>query len=164
MKIQSFTKVSTFPQSVEALWDFHVAPGAFERLTPPGEPVRLEREVEIVEGEEAHIRVGRWPLRLLWLARYRDVVPGQEFTDVQIKGPFAFWEHRHWMRPCPDGSVLEDQIRYALPLGALGRLGGGRFVRRKLERLFVFRHEVTRRALAEREVGSSLSPEEHRDE
>jgi ligand-binding SRPBCC domain-containing protein len=36
-------------------------------------------------------------------------------------------------------------VEYALPFGFLGRWFGGWFVRRKLERLFRFRHEVTAR-------------------
>jgi ligand-binding SRPBCC domain-containing protein len=40
---------------------------------------------------------------------------------------------------------LRDAIEYELPLGALGQLGGGWFVRGMLEKLFAFRHDVTRR-------------------
>jgi hypothetical protein len=42
-----------------------------------------------------------------------------------------------------------DRVDYELPLGALGalgRFGGAALVRRKLARLFDYRHEVTRRA------------------
>ena len=74
------------------------------------------------------------------------------FQDRQVSGPFARWEHTHTMDPDDrGGTVLVDHIEYELPLGALGRLGGGWYVRRKLERLFTFRHEVTKRACEARE-------------
>jgi len=43
-----------------------------------------------------------------------------------------------------DASALVDEVEYELPLGALGRLFGAPIARRQLERLFAYRHEVTR--------------------
>jgi len=43
---------------------------------------------------------------------------------------------------------LVDRIVYAPPFGALGRWLGGRFVGERLERMFAYRHEVTRAAFA----------------
>jgi ligand-binding SRPBCC domain-containing protein len=69
------------------------------------------------------------------------------FRDSQIKGPFALWLHTHRFEPDgPSACYLEDRVEYALPMGRLGRMIAGRFVRRKLERLFAYRHEVTARA------------------
>jgi uncharacterized protein (TIGR01777 family) len=68
---------------------------------------------------------------------------GRSFTDRQESGPFARWEHVH--RMLPDGeerSILEDEVRYALPLGPLGRLGAAP-VRDRLESLFAYRHAIT---------------------
>jgi hypothetical protein len=79
------------------------------------------------------------------LMEHRGYMPGVEFTDAMVEGPFARWEHRHRMEPAADGtSILEDRIDYELPLGGLGELGGGWYVRRQLEQLFDFRHARTR--------------------
>ncbi len=48
----------------------------------------------------------------------------------------------------PERSILEDAVEYALPLGALGRLAGGAFARRRLARTFAWRHQATRAALS----------------
>jgi ligand-binding SRPBCC domain-containing protein len=37
----TFVATSRLPASAEAVFDWHEAPGAFERLTPPGERVRV---------------------------------------------------------------------------------------------------------------------------
>ena len=69
------------------------------------------------------------------------------FADRMVKGPSRRWEHRHTVTPRgPLESVLIDDIDYELPLGALGRVLGGGFARREIERLFAYRHEVTRAA------------------
>jgi uncharacterized protein (TIGR01777 family) len=49
--------------------------------------------------------------------------------------------------------MLVDDVRYALPLGPLGRLFGGRATRRKLERMFAYRHRVTAGDLARHHAG-----------
>jgi ligand-binding SRPBCC domain-containing protein len=44
------------------------------------------------------------------------------------------------------GSWLVDHIEYELPLGAIGNLVAGRFVRNKIDKMFDYRHAVTKRA------------------
>ena len=135
---------SPMPASAEAVLRWHGRPGAFERLTPPTERVRVLQRDGGIEGGRVVLAVRAAGFWRRWVAEHRDYQPGRQFVDVQREGPFAFWEHRHRVRPDGVGrSVLEDDITYALPLGALGRVLGGRFVRRKLQRLFGYRHRVT---------------------
>jgi len=76
-------------------------------------------------------------------------IEGREFTDVQVDGPFALWEHTHRVTPTSESScTLEDTIRYRLPVGALGNAFGGSFVRSELQRTFAYRHRVTAQDLA----------------
>jgi ligand-binding SRPBCC domain-containing protein len=51
-----------------------------------------------------------------------------------------------------DASYLVDDVTYTLPLGRLGALVAGRAVARRLERMFAYRHEVTRAACEEGEA------------
>ena len=68
------------------------------------------------------------------------------FADRMVRGPFASWLHKHVVTPRgPEESLLTDDIEYELPLGPVGRLFGGPIARAGLDRLFAFRHEVTRR-------------------
>lgn len=138
--------------SAEALFDWHEAPGAFERLTPPWERVRVVRHVGgIRDGAQVSLRVGPAPFALRWDLEHRDYQYGRSFTDVQVRGPFRSWIHVHRTIPLgPDRSMLEDAIEYDLPLGLPGRIVGRPIVQHKLERLFAFRHDVTRRAFERR--------------
>ena len=136
------------PVSARALFDWHEYPGAFERLTPGWQRTRvISRTGGITDGSRVEVEVpvlgGLLHQRLL--VEHRNYVPGSSFTDVQLKGPFARWEHTHTMEPAPDGtSVLVDTIDYELPFGMLGDIGGGWFVERMLGQLFDFRHARTR--------------------
>ena len=143
-----FVRRSPMPVSARALFDWHERPGAFERLTPAWQPSRVvARTGGITNGSRVEVEVPLLGglLHQRMLMEHRNYTPPQQFTDVQVAGPFAHWEHTHSMVPESDGtSVLEDRIDYDLPLGAIGHLGGGWFVNRQLEQLFEFRHERTR--------------------
>jgi len=128
------------------LFDWHARNGAFERLTPPWTSVEVvERSGGIEDGARLVMRVGVGPVSMQWVAEHRDRIPGQQFCDVQISGPFARWEHVHRFEAVDDNSCyLDDQIDYRLPFGGLGSVFGGPLVQPMLERMFAYRHRVTR--------------------
>lgn len=148
MAVRIFTRTTPVETSAAALFDWHEAPGAFERLTPPGEPVKVLRHVGgIRDGAQVSLRVGPWPFSLRWDLEHRDYRAGESFTDVQVRGPFKSWRHVHRMSATgPDRCVLEDRIEYEMPFGMLGTLAARLFFDRKLRRLFDYRHQVTRDA------------------
>ena len=91
--------------------------------------------------------VRQFGLQWRWTARILSVEPGHGFVDEQDGGPFAEWRHTHRFRDAPDGAVLEDDITYRLPLGALGQIVAGRAIARIIDRGFTFRHQRTREDL-----------------
>ncbi|MBX9622505.1 MAG: TIGR01777 family oxidoreductase [Gemmataceae bacterium] len=143
----TFTRRSPMPASADALYAWHARPAAFARLTPPWEDVRVvAREGGFgTDGYRVTLRAGvLGPVKGTWVAEHVGFVPGREFRDRQLRGPFAAWEHTHRMIPDGEGSsFLEDHIDYRLPLGGLGRLFGGGLVRRRLEAMFAYRHALT---------------------
>ena len=44
------------------------------------------------------------------------------FQDTQEKGRFAAFQHDHHLAPTAGGTLLEDEVRFTLPFGPLGRL------------------------------------------
>jgi uncharacterized protein len=89
------------------------------------------------------------PLNQYWVAEHRDYEEGRQFRDVQVSGPFAHWVHTHRFEPDgPSACYLEDHIEYTLPFGTLGHMGGGAFIRKKLEQTFTYRHRILRDDLA----------------
>lgn len=141
-----FVKRSPIAAPAQALYDWHMRPGAFERLVPPWQKVRLLDQTGPAheEGTRLFLSVPVGPFRRLWVAEHRDVVEGRQFKDVQIRGPFARWEHTHrFLDRDGGGSYLEDEIELELPLGTIAETLGGFLVRRQLERVFDYRHRVT---------------------
>lgn len=144
-----FERKTPLPVSSEELFAWHERPGAFERLTPPWEDVRLmEHPARLEDGGHVVLEVRQGPVRLKWVSELYDVERGRAFHDRQIKGPFARWKHRHGFDP-KDGStsVLVDRVEYALPGGAAGNLAGGCHARTTLDRMFRYRHRTMKNDL-----------------
>jgi ligand-binding SRPBCC domain-containing protein len=92
------------------------------------------------------------PVRLRWEAQIAEFAWNQHFSDLQLKGPFANWLHRHSVQPSASngptgpgilGTLLHDEVTYEVPLGALGRVANKLFVRHQLRRMFAYRQART---------------------
>ena len=143
-----FKKKSIIKASAERVFEFHEAPDAFERLQPPWQKTEVVQPPTSLEvGTRVILRAKVGPFWQTMVAEHVEYEPGKMFADRLVKGPFASWLHRHIVTPRGENvCVLTDDIEYELPLGALGRLFGGKFAQSNLERLFEYRHRVTREA------------------
>jgi ligand-binding SRPBCC domain-containing protein len=151
-----FVAKSRIEASAEKLFRWHAEPGALQRLTPPWERIEIiEGAGGIRDGDRGEMWVYIGPFRVRWSFVHSDYIEGRKFRDVQTAGPFRRWEHTHlFVAEGAEACRLEDRIEYELPFGMLGNLFGGWMVRRKLARVFAFRHRVTAQAMR---TGSRVS-------
>lgn len=150
METREFTHRSYIHAPAEFVFDWHTRPGAIERLTPPWQPMELvERQGGVEDGARVIFDMVFGPFRKRWVAEHRDFERGIHFRDVQVKGPFAHWDHSHRIVPEGPGScMLVDHIRYALPGGNVGNWLGAGFVKSTLKAAFDYRHRILHQDLA----------------
>lgn len=144
-----FVKESRIAAPPAAVFAFHESPEALEQLIPPWENMRVaESDGSLEPGSRVILRGWVGPLPVKWVAVHTEYEPPHLFADRQESGPFAKWYHRHRILDDGEGgTLLRDEVEYEPPLGAVGRWLGGWFVRRKLQRMFDYRHETTRRLI-----------------
>jgi ligand-binding SRPBCC domain-containing protein len=142
-----FVKETVFPVSAAVLWGFHERPDVLSLLTPPWQKTEiLQPPASLEVGTRVVLRTKLGPLWQTIVAEHVAYERGHSFADRMLEGPFARWLHRHIITPRgASESMLTDDVEYELPLGVLGRVFGGPIARHQIQRLFDYRHEVTRR-------------------
>src|SRR2546427_538064 len=84
----------------------------------------------------------RWlGLPVSWRTMIREYDPPARFVDVQVRGPYDRWEHRHLFLEERAGTWVEDRVTYRLPLGPLGRLVHALIVERQLAAIWAYRRQ-----------------------
>jgi uncharacterized protein len=137
----------------EIVWAFFSDPANLAKITPPSMGFEIVsspgRPLQAGDRIDYRIRIAGVPLP--WRTLISEWDPPRSFTDEQERGPYRRWVHRHTFQPMDDGRVLvTDRVDYDLPLGALGRVAGGFWVRRQLRKIFDYRSDIIRREFASR--------------
>ena len=155
------------PVPLPRVFRFFSDPGNLPRLMPPelsAEIQSIERVVppgaEHTGGEPAPAGVGTritlsvrllppLPIRTTWVARIVEFEAGRHFADVQEKGPFRHFRHRHGFeaaaRDGVEGTIVRDDLAYDVGFGTAGDLLARWFVAGRLRQTF----EERQRRLAE---------------
>lgn len=142
-----FVRECVIAAPASAVFAFHERPDALQLLTPPWQKTEIiQPPRSLAVGTRVILRTKIGPLWQTMEAEHVEYEHGVMFADRVVRGPFRSWLHRHIITPIDArSSTLRDDIEYELPLGVVGRLFGGAFAHRELERLFTYRHDVTRR-------------------
>lgn len=141
---QQFERTTRIAAPIGEVFAFFGAPANLGRITPP------EMRFEITDGPNRQLRAGdriSYRLRLMGIPiRWRTLITRWDdnvaFADLQESGPYRYWLHTHTFRDLGHEVEMHDRVEYELPLGILGRLFGGWFVRRQLEAIFDYRARV----------------------
>jgi ligand-binding SRPBCC domain-containing protein len=142
-----FTKESIIKATPERIFAFHELPDAIERLIPPWENAKIIQKADISEiGSQAIIEQKIFGIiRSRWIAEHTRYEPPKMFEDVQISGPFTSWRHQHIIESHEEGAILRDEIEFEPPFWVFGQIAAPLVILPKLEKMFAYRHEVTRK-------------------
>jgi ligand-binding SRPBCC domain-containing protein len=160
MTVHLLTTSLTLPLERDAVFPFFADAANLGRITPPELSFRILTPLPITmrEGVLIDYRIGLHGIPMIWRTQITSWHPNKEFTDTQLRGPYAEWVHRHTFTPVPGGVRMDDEVRYQLPFGVLGDLAHP-IVKRQLTRIFTHRNqEVARLLLGDRAAEASGSP------
>ena len=161
------------PAPLAEVFAFFSDPANLPRIMPPGLDARLvglhlvppagarsgpdDRAPPAGVGSEIAVSVRLFaflPLRARWVARITGFELNQSFSDVQAKGPFRLWKHRHEFEAATrngrPGTIIRDLVEYDIGFGLAGRLLQNLLVTSKIRRTFAHRHRTSETLLARR--------------
>ena len=94
---------------------------------------------EMFEGAEFDYTIRWFGIPMPWKSRIIGYKPSEQFTDVQLVGPYRSWSHLHVFEETDNGTLMRDTVTYRLPFGPLGDVVHAIAVRRQLEDIFRYR-------------------------
>lgn len=153
MKVYTLKREQLIRKPVMDVFSFFENPGNLARITPSNLDFKMLTPLPI------KMRTGRlidhtikiFGLRVHWRTLITDYDPPGSFTDEQLKGPYAFWHHRHEFISTDEGTLIRDTVAYALPFGILGRLAHFILVKKQLESIFNYRFYAIERIFKDNE-------------
>ena len=77
------------------------------------------------------------PIR--WRTEITEWEPPKGFVDIQLKGPYKVWHHRHSFVPDEGGSLVLDEVVYR---ATGGWLANKILVQKDLQKVFTYRQQV----------------------
>lgn len=133
------------PSDLNTCWEFFSTPENLSRITPSA----MDFQIKDFDGKKMYggQRIGYTVKPLLgvkvkWLTEIRSVNNKKEFVDVQLKGPYKIWHHRHLFKVKGNGVEMIDIVHYKLPFGLFGRILEKFIVKKKVEEIFDFREHI----------------------
>jgi ligand-binding SRPBCC domain-containing protein len=136
------------PRPRMEVFSFFAAAENLERITPPELRFRIVTPlpVRMEAGTRIEYRLGLFGVAFRWRTLISRWEPGSCFVDEQLEGPYAKWVHTHTFRDAEGGTLVDDEVRYRLPLFPLGEAAYP-LVRLQLGRIFAYRARRLRELL-----------------
>jgi len=136
-------RVQTIQRPLGDVFRFFADAFNLEAITPPFLRFRIVTPPPIVmaAGTTIDYRLRLFGLPFRWRTRIERFERDAGFVDVQLGGPYRLWHHTHAFEARGAATRMEDRVRYALPLGPLGRLAHAAVVRRTLDSIFDYRRD-----------------------
>lgn len=153
----SIKTVQKIPVSREKAWDFFSNPANLQTITPEGmgfEIISRHHGDKMYAGQLIEYKVKPVAgIPVYWMTEITQVKEGEYFIDEQRFGPYTLWHHQHHFREIPGGVEMTDIVHYKIPLGFLGRIAQGLFVKNKLRKIFDFRYRKVEELFGKWETG-----------
>lgn len=136
----------TIPAPVGQVFPFFEDPQNLGKITPAR--MRFEildiQNLPMQRGTKIEYRIRPLGIPQSWETEIVEYEPGRLFVDLQTRGPYRFWRHRHTFADVDGATLMRDGVQYQMPLGPIGRLVHFLFVSRMLRDIFDYRERVVR--------------------
>ena len=141
MRIRTLHRGQWIDRPVDEVFSFFSEACNLDHITPPWLHFRVLRrsERELRSGTLIDYKLVWRGLPLNWTSRIEEWKPPFRFVDVQLKGPCRLWHHTHNFEALDGGTLISDEVRYAVPYGPPGEFFAGWLVGRDVEIIFDYR-------------------------
>ena len=146
------TRSLTLDLPIGRVFDFFSDAGNLERITPPELNFHIitPQPIDIKQGALIDYELKMRGIPVKWRTEISVWEPPFRFVDQQLRGPYKQWIHTHTFTELgPSRTLIEDQVRYRLPLEPLGDVAHF-LVKRELDYIFDYRQKAVAEMLRNR--------------
>jgi uncharacterized protein (TIGR01777 family) len=131
------------PQPIDEAFAFFKEAKNLEKITPDEMNFKVlnQSTEKIQEGTIINYGLSVRKIPMRWKSKITNWKPELHFSDVQLKGPYDYWVHRHEFEEKNGGTLIKDHVRYKVPFNLAGDLIANRFIRNDLEKIFTYRQK-----------------------
>lgn len=146
MSVFQFFRSQRIPATLDDVWTFISSPKNLKEITPDDMGFDITTP---------HLEEGMYPgmiityrvrpiagIEMTWVTEITHVREKVYFVDEQRHGPYRMWHHEHWIKPVPNGVLMEDLITYEPPLGWMGNWMNSLFIRKRITAIFDYRKQA----------------------
>jgi ligand-binding SRPBCC domain-containing protein len=132
-------------RDLQTTFAFFADAANLQRLTPPllDFVIATPLPIAMQQGTLIDYRLTLRGIPMRWRTLISVWEPPHRFVDEQLRGPYRYWRHEHRFTAMPEGTLVEDEVRYRVLGGALVNP----LVKRDLMAIFTFRQRELLRAL-----------------
>lgn len=139
-----FHKSLTLKTNLEKLFRFHLDPKNLKLLSSPNMNLKILTSISpIVKNSEVILKFNLLPfIPIRWSLVIEEIIENELIIDLQTKGPFKYWRHKHLFQKLFDGTVvMTDEIEYEMKWGLFGKLLNP-LIKWRLNQIFKMRHKI----------------------
>ncbi|MDP1890836.1 MAG: SRPBCC family protein [Gemmatimonadaceae bacterium] len=149
----------TLPCGTDEIFPFFADASNLGRITPSELTFVIQTPLPVAmqRGTLIDYTISSWGIPMRWRTLISVWEPPYRFVDEQVKGPYAEWVHEHRCTAVPDGTRIDDHVRFRLPFAPLGDAAAP-VILPLLRRIFTHRQESVARLLAPGSTGVTIAP------
>ena len=126
------------PYKLEEVFEFFSNAENLEFLTPQKLQFSIvsPKPIKMAVGTHIDYKLKLFGIPFKWKSEIPLWEPPRRFMDVQLTGPYTYWEHEHLFEDLGDSTRIIDKVHYNQPGGALVN---SLFIKPNLRSIFSFR-------------------------
>ena len=147
MKTHTLKFKQTINSSLNEVYDFFSKPENLSKITPEklNFTILTPTPIRMKDGQVIDYTIKILGKTIRWKTLITAFEPPYMFVDQQLSGPYSMWHHKHLFKKTSNGIEIEDHICYAMPFGVLGELVNWLWVKKDLEKIFLYRQNVIKK-------------------
>ena len=131
---------------LDKVFEYFNRPENLDELTPPFLRFSILTPPPMImhNGAVFDYKIHLMGLPMRWSSIIAEYEPPHHFVDVQLRGPYSFWHHRHGFSQKEGCVEVTDDVHYEIGFSLIGQLVHALVIKRRLNTIFGYREKVVK--------------------